>query len=189
MDWIAGIIMEGKIHASEYTKLNDPMEGTFWHYGLHKDLLEKIERDKKKWRICSFSKKWDNHLMWTFYANLWKGIVIGIDEKSLKLQYGDNVSKISYSGISDVENDNITSKGVKEILSCKTKDWQYEKEVRVFTEDDFITVEIEKVILGYKISHYNKLIIELLVNDVNRNRTKKIEIVELNKEILLKTKK
>ena len=164
LEWIADIIEKKRLYTSKYTELNDSMEGMFWYRDLPDDVLAKNKIEKEEFKICSLSKKWDCPLMWAHYANAFKGIVIGVNKKSLNQEYKDNVIQMRYDGPIDVKDDRITA---KEILSHKTKEWRYEKEVRVLTKNDFINVEIEQIVLGSRISANDRLEMIRLVEKAN----------------------
>ena len=69
LDWTIDILLNQRLYASEYVKLNDPMEGFFYHHGLSKSKLKEILKDKLSYRICSLSKSPTDIGLWTFYAD------------------------------------------------------------------------------------------------------------------------
>ena len=177
-EWIEDIILYRRLRASEYTELMkyDDMEGQYEHLiKLHPAIRAKLKEDKARLRICSLSKTCKEYLIWSRYANEESGIVIGINENCLRRLY--DVRKIQYEGIPEVVDDSMTA---EEILSCKTEDLRYEQEVRVFAYEDFIKVEIEKIILGRKITPENELRMRNLIDEANNtNHYYKIKIEKL----------
>lgn len=182
-DRIKDIIQNKRFYASAYTDLNDPMEGIFKYNAKYRDKysdkLAEIKINKDNLKICSLSKTCEETLMWSHYADGERGIVIGINRDSLKRKYRDKLKPIKYKGIPFISDDEINNIQAEEILSYKKRGWRYEKEIRVFTTEDFITVEIEKVILGSRITSDNALHIKKLIDEVNKNSSQQIEIEKL----------
>jgi len=162
--------------------------------GENKDIevLEKIKKNniRNKTNIFCLSKKFDNKLMWSHYANNHTGICIGynvsrVNGKNYMFKYKDGyinenlkkelkylpVHKVKYrkerpmlSLESRTSNDTI----LKAFLT-KSIDWSYEDEYRVILFDDKLiknpirieTNEIKEVIFGLKTNSNDK---EALIN-------------------------
>jgi hypothetical protein len=160
--WILDIVLNKKLYAAKYTELNDPMEGIFRHRGLHKNIIRELKSEKKELRICSLSKTCNDNLMWAHYADGERGIVIGIKKECLSSQnHIHSICDIDYWGIPYVE-ENTTADA---ILSRKNKEWGYEQEVRVFTKEKYIKIEIEEIILGSRILPEYKYFFEKILKD------------------------
>jgi hypothetical protein len=157
---VLDIILNKRLYAAKYTELNDPMEGIFRHRGLHKDILAKLKEEKEILRICSFSRKCNDSLMWAHYANGEKGIAIGIKEECLAFPV---IRNVNYSGIMEHVTANTM---VQDILSCKNQEWCYEQEVRVFTKKEYINIEIEEIIMGSRITSEHEKIIKKLKDKI-----------------------
>lgn len=167
------IIVNNRIYAAKYDDLNDPMEG---HY-LYKDgiidenIRMTIYNNKQNLRLCSLSKKNDNFLMWSHYADGHKGVAIGIriDENNFAVRDIAYISNLRYF-------ENTTYLDAMTILSSKIDIWNYEQEVRAFTQDgtNFINVTVEEIHLGSKMSNQDYSLIQKLINRINPN----IEIVK-----------
>ena len=150
------------------------MEGIFKHRGLHNNILKKLKNDKEKMRICSLSEKCNDALMWAHYANGERGIIIGINRNSIRNGY--DIKPIQYQGIPYYDSeDNII---VEDILSYKKEEWKYEKEVRVFTRDEYVNVEIEEIILGSRIRPSNEQRIRDLIGKTMHSDRIRIEKLE-----------
>ncbi len=145
------IILNQRLYASAFEDLNDPMEGIYLYVGsLNKDAEKEIYNQKKKLRICSLGCDCNDILMWSHYADGHRGVAIGI-----KVLEGYDAMPVAYSsGIQLV--DDIKSTDPRKILSSKTDAWRYEKEVRIFTEDKYVPVQIDHVYLGYKMPREEK---------------------------------
>ena len=157
---IVDIILNKRLYAATYKELNDPMEGQYTSSErLSNKIKEQISYDKLELRICSLSKERNEPLMWAHYADGARGIVIGINEEDLECRYDDDCRKVvTYS--KDVKK----STEAKKILSCKQKGWEYEQEVRIFSNanEEYINIEIEEIILGSRISEEHKYILEAI---------------------------
>jgi len=163
--FFSDIILNNRLFAAKYNSLNDPMEG---HYLYHdREITEQtrnlIYSNKENLKICSVSKDDDNFLMWSHYANGHKGVAIGVRFDRNRYRVKD----IDYS----VELPHITaynSNTAEDILSKKLDFWNYEKEVRVFTNaGNFIEVKIDKIIVGSKMSDQDYGFISKLVRKIN----------------------
>ncbi|GAB6395450.1 MAG: DUF2971 domain-containing protein [Bacteroidales bacterium] len=158
------IILKKQLHAAKYQELNDPMEGIY------------IQRDSKKTlrtriKICSLSETEEDILMWSYYANGHRGVVLGV---TIVPNKRNTIKRIEYDGEASVENWNQIRKTVEEILSHKVHCWQHEKEWRVFTFSDYIDVEIKEIILGSQMKPDDKTLVKEIVKKINP----KINVIE-----------
>jgi len=165
------IIINQRLYASPYFDLNDPMEGYYLYSkgnNISEDILKKIKGEKEKIRICSLTRDCYNDLMWTHYADGHHGIVIGVEINKTHHE----VRPIIYDGLLNVNDFNTFSqhRTAIEILSHKLSVWEYEQEERVFTNGkSFVNVEVKKIILGQRMSNFDKSIIKKLINKINQN--------------------
>jgi hypothetical protein len=90
--------------------------------------------------ICSLSSSWDSNLMWAHYAQSYQGVCIGfeLDESEFEVIGIDNVnyqdSKIALP-MNFIELDEVErQKYYKEVSYTKSKEWEYEKEVRILSD-------------------------------------------------------
>lgn len=83
-------------------------------------------------RSCSFSKMYDNILMWSNYAEGHKGIVLSFDT-FLKYWHGEEFRKIDYSNerIRLPNSRTDANEYVWKMLTRKSLDWSYEQEYRM----------------------------------------------------------
>jgi hypothetical protein len=181
-EYTENILRTGKFYFQDWENMNDPMEG-FYNYIPDTEnetnniaLEQSIRAEKKKYKICSFSKKNTNVLLWAHYANNFKGICIEV--MTNKELYNDNLipRAINYKKYisSFVHNQNIQINALN-ILSHKIKKWKYEKEFRFFStgnnnNDDNDNIEvgfITAVYLGSRIREEDKEKIKSLVANKN----------------------
>lgn len=160
------IILNNRLFAARYSDLNDPMEGQYLFKDgmLNRDIKNRIYDDKLQLRLCSLSKKPDNFLMWSHYANGHKGVAIGvrIDEKKYKVRDIDYIENIRYF-------ENIEELEAINILCSKINLWEYENEVRAFSENGnpYINVKVEELLVGRKMSTEDFNFIRNLVTKIN----------------------
>ena len=150
------IILNERLWAAKYTDLNDPMEGAYMTDIDHRYLIDLLKSEKDKTRICSLSKCYNDNRMWAYYGDSHYGCCIKVSpinstEKPSKVKYTKELPQVT------------KLKNGRDLLLHKSKQWSFEKEVRLFSESDYINVQIHQVILGLKVSandcfFYNKLI-------------------------------
>lgn len=164
-DHVLDILMNERLYAAEFVKLNDPMEGLFRYDPNVADLnlLNRIVEVKKQLRICSLSETPDNHLMWSYYANGHRGICIEVE-----LRKNIIARPIDYSGISTLQPSH-DERYVYEILSRKEAFWAHEQEHRVISAAMRIPIKIRSVIFGKSITNAHKEILKKLVMLLNIN--------------------
>lgn len=160
-EFIVDILLNEHFYASTYYNLNDPMEGMYNHYGLSSKVRNEIKNAKEKFKICSLSEKKDDPLLWAHYANGSRGICIGA---KITGHYLDDIKKVIYTGFPTIKSYIEADTTAKDILTYKDESWKYESEVRVFTkresDNTFVKVKIEEIILGKRISKTHKKLIE-----------------------------
>ena len=133
LDFLFDIICNGFVHCSNYKELNDPFEGQFIHIEggvtfpvTFPPAIPRIERttksvnevyNSKKFKICSFSKTYDDVRLWSYYAEGHKGIAIEFEiPENLYVFY-----PVSYfPELKEVSVKPLTDDIIKRILSTKT---------------------------------------------------------------------
>jgi Protein of unknown function (DUF2971) len=163
-DYIEDIFCNHRFYAAtfeEFRKVNDLLEGVSkYDKDVLQDFRDEVESSKSEIRICSFSQDSEHLWLWKHYADEFKGICIELELEALstKIAYTDSdilpciSNKLieiwgSSLGIS-FENKSERSHladcfareflGIKNRVSRKGKLWQCEKEVRVFTDQEYI---------------------------------------------------
>jgi|BioPla2DNA2_1021312.scaffolds.fasta_scaffold82334_1 hypothetical protein len=180
LDYVFDILSNGLVYCSSYKDLNDPFEGQFkklysnmqfgssqWGDGqcgakspTREDLDKHYTLHQK--RICSFSLTNTDVKMWSYYADSHKGICIefDIDENEMSDFY-----TVDYNAdLKRVKSIDIDENIATNILKRKTKQWDFECEVRLITEKEKYNLKknITSVILGNRISELNEGIINLI---------------------------
>lgn len=104
-----------------YTFDNEIVADTF------KDGLNQV------WISC-FSKIYDEVLMWSHYGDMHKGVCIGFNLKGLSETFDFIPSKVIYKkDFKKVDYCLNATKAMEYLISCKSLNWKYEKEIRLRT--------------------------------------------------------
>lgn len=151
----------GKAWFARVTSLNDPFEGDFaFSEKLTSQISKQVNSDtgaknecgvdlakqirfsmRRKRCILSLSKTNSDILLWSHYANEHKGVCIGIDINGkradstfVKNLNGSILHKVKYSDDPIIIGDYSTN-SMASVLTQKSRQWKYEKEYRLITED------------------------------------------------------
>lgn len=162
------VIVNNRLWASKYYKLNDPMEGVYiYHRGqFSKKLRDKLKGQKENLRICSLTHLENYPLMWSHYADGDKGVAIGIsiDEKSYPIH------PIEYVDTMELDAETYGKETAEEILTKKLKCWEYEEESRIFVHGKCFVenIKIHRIICGSKMDRKTDFpLIKRIVNNIN----------------------
>lgn len=135
-----------------------------------KILRSEIRRKAKEIRVCCFSTKWNDLLMWAHYADSYKGVCLVFDVAELadSLSY---IQKVHYEEEFDVvdylHNQQET---IVQMVCTKAKEWEYEDEYRfINTNNTAHKVPIKMsalraVIIGCKCNKRGKIYKELIAS-------------------------
>ncbi len=178
LEYTDDIILNNQLYAADFSSMNDPMEGIFWHpQDIDQGILNQIKSTKKKIKICSMSGElaFGNPLMWAHYADSFKGVCLEfeVDESKVvvkEMEYDDKALQVRLGqNVTSVVPQEFYNAAIK-LLSKKYSVWEYEKEYRIFSEDEYIDdgIKLKKIHLGSRISDGNRRIIhELVPNNVD----------------------
>jgi Protein of unknown function (DUF2971) len=130
------------IWCSTFSNLNDPMEGFYSPSALlkaqsdYRDIAQAIYRSKINFGIAALSDTYDNELMWTHYADEYRGICVQYYAERMFNQLPPNctLARIGYvnqpTRISTAFDRSFDEAALR-ILSQKKSSWAYEREWRV----------------------------------------------------------
>jgi|GEM_PF-874868 len=183
----ARVILEtGNFWCSQFTELNDPMEGVFTVSASKevKKIINEIASRKFQFKLCSFSsgKAFENPLMWGYYANGFRGMVI-------EIEVGEKVEKdwkVNY--VSTIENFDKCN-NVKTLLMTKLSVWGHEDEYRFLevTKNNYHKIgEIRTVYFG---EPYRKVVNRKQILDSSaslkeyKERKSQLSKIAINKRI------
>jgi hypothetical protein len=164
------IILNNRLYAANFKKLNDPMEGLFYYWIEEEEVANEVMNQKYSWGICSLGKTATNELLWERYADNHKGIAIEVTLKK-PIPRDIIIEEIKYRPINKIKRDVKSINGdniaehAKSILLRKTDCWEDEDEVRILIKDEnFVNIEIKKIIIGRKVIESDKDLIKCLVD-------------------------
>ena len=131
-----------KVWFSRYAYLNDPFEGNYINNSGQNDLDEIL----KDFEICSYSKRKNNLLMWSHYADSHKGVCLEyeIDDTEYKKSYFEVTYSKNQPIIENIRKNNhgmvkISESAEFQVFLTKSPDWKYEKEIRTIHSGFFET--------------------------------------------------
>lgn len=117
-----------RLKIATFDDLNDPFE--LWavaqpNPALRRGLRHWKEQIARSYGVLCFSKSWDNPVLWSHYADRHRGIALGFDIDSSMAR------GVTYTKIRPPFR-RVDEAALHTLLYTKHRDWQYEKEVRVF---------------------------------------------------------
>lgn len=173
------ILFNKRLFCSDWTRLNDPMEGQFAYSHQSTDetdysaLLDDIALEKKRIKICSLSMTYDCHLLWAHYADGFSGMAIEVDLPD----NAPEIRKVSYGGVFayvDIAKVGVAYEEARNILSSKYLEWKYEQEVRIITDKPYydLSTPVRRIICGHRMdpSLFQALRIVCARKDIMINR-------------------
>lgn len=160
IEYLLDILYNKKIYLPTIKELNDPMEGVgklyfsyagSGYYAGTSRLPSIYEETLSEYRILSLSEDNDNWVMWSHYADCFKGICLEFSNSGAL----SNIEKVNY--IDEYEEIFCESdEDIRATLRNKTKDWAYENEWRLIVKSDQNFLKLEKndllcLIVGEKV--------------------------------------
>lgn len=117
-----------RLKIATFDDLNDPFE--LWavaqpNRALRRGLRRFKEQIARTYGVLCFSKNWHNPVLWSHYADRHRGIALGFDINS------DMVKVVTYTERRPLFH-HADEPTLYTLLYTKHRDWQYEKEVRVY---------------------------------------------------------
>lgn len=152
-DRTADILCNNRLHAAPFYDLNDPMEGLFdSDPETKREYLEQVREGKQRLRITALSKNFSNLLLWAHYADGFKGICIELDVQESPAFQVQEVVYSPFSVIFGNSDHHQIDHVVRSILRTKNEVWEYEEEMRILSERQFIDtgIKVKKVLLGVR---------------------------------------
>jgi hypothetical protein len=165
-------LKQSYIWCSTFSNLNDPMEGFYSPSALlkakndYRDIAQAIYRSKINFGIAALSDTYDNELMWTHYADEYRGICVEYyaDRMFNQLPPNCSLARIGYvdkpTRISAAFDRSFDEAALR-ILSQKKSSWAYEREWRVLgpvgrVEMTGLDPVVRAIYLGARISPQHK---------------------------------
>lgn len=161
---------------------------------LTKDQLDHTRQELAKYRICSFSSKMDNPVVWSHYADEHRGfcLVFNADNdffgSALKVEYQNEYPTLDVTEQNDFEI-------LKNSVLVKYSDWSYEDEYRLVSSEpnyknalpvknkklNFPKVMLIGLIYGYKMNASDRKVLKELIKKYNWKIKEKEAVLSENK--------
>lgn len=127
-----------RLKISRIKELNDPFE-LIAVRGSSPDEREALAKFRDQiselYGIICFSRRWNNPVLWSHYAENHRGVVLGFDvDDRLLLEVGYRQKRIELPRKDDGRAPALSDEFLQQVLSTKFADWSYESEWRLFTE-------------------------------------------------------
>jgi len=154
LHFIIDIVFNRRLYCCQSDQLNDIREADIRvgnDEGRVHEIIEfgdQVTKRLRELRVCSFSKSFDNHLLWAHYGGGYTGIAIEVD-----LEDGD-VTEVLYDDnfifLSELIEKGSPENTARQVLARKYKAWSYEEEVRLITKTEYypLTRPISRIIVG-----------------------------------------
>ncbi len=134
-----------RLKVARFSEVNDPFE--LLALNCHNPKTRKLTRRfrdslNNRTGLLSFSADWTNPVLWSHYANRHKGICLGFDLNRSTVQtvmYEDQRLRAALPD--DKDPDTIPIDTQDRLGRTKARDWQYERELRVFVDLARATIE------------------------------------------------
>ncbi len=200
---VLDIIVNGRLHCAPYDKLNDPLEGVFLSVFRNDTVLSNLGLPGPKFylpnssptisqasvidlpfvnetRVCSLSATMADIRLWSHYAGGHTGVAIEIDfdapDELHEIEYRDSLAEFTPALLGGPTS--------KDVLRLKTKHWEYEREFRLLTKEEFypISGKITAIYLGLRTTELMATVILQSVADAIPVYRTKINIRSLEIE-------
>lgn len=158
MEYIYDILENNRFYLAKREELNDPLEGASSmdfgfagssYYVGTPQMHTQYEDILNEYRVLSLSEENDNVVMWSHYANNYKGVCIETccneRVKEIKpVHYTRVIQHVSHKSFEDT---------ASKLLFFKAKEWNYECEWRYISKENYLKIkegEITKIFIGYR---------------------------------------
>ncbi len=167
--YLLDILLNNRLYAARYNELNDPMEGHYLTNSRNKNIINQLRERKLQTRVCSLTKNFNHTLLWSHYADGHCGCAIEVSVPYSKIR------EISYSEELQFIEAPVCP---EDLLSIKSRVWQYENEYRIFSTKPFISVKINRVIFGIRVSKEDFQFYQKLIKAINPS----IDVEQIKRE-------
>ncbi len=182
LGFLLDILSNEQIYAAHYGDLNDPFEGQLISVRKYipelmypfvggdprgktrtrriREVAEGLVGEATVKRVCSLSATCSDVRMWSLYASGHQGVAFELDFEGF-----DNLHEVRYSESLIEGGRTLLGPTATDVLTRKTSHWAYEREYRLLTDQEFVSVEgrIKRVLLGHRASRDIEKLLNKLV--------------------------
>lgn len=188
LEYLLDILVKERLYCCEYRRLNDPFEGMFYsiYYRgyvpglaltasrpldeLKTQSVDDLLVEAKEKHVCSLSSDFSDVRLWSLYAGGHTGVALEIDFSGIE----SDVKRVTYlSELPEYGMTLLTNPAASDVLTKKTKHWEYENEYRIIGESQYYPIpgRIRRILAGPRARPER---LELL----HRVTNERVEIVE-----------
>jgi hypothetical protein len=152
-EFVADILCRNQFYAAQYFELNDPMEGLFdYDPETKREYLDSIVEGKLKLRVVSLSKTPSDLLLWAHYADGFSGICVEVEVQPNAVFDCEEITYSPFRTYFSNKQSHEVENWPRYILRGKNAAWSYEKEVRLFAREKFVSrgIKVTAVLLGIR---------------------------------------
>ncbi len=151
LDKVIDIVQKKRLYCSDWSILNDPLEGYYCYSPHDSHRASLLTNTKKKYRICALSKTYGKRLLWSHYANGFDGVAVEVDLPTgdLGRTFYDVIYQSRHPEADLHDNQSLDEKALY-ILKHKHADWAYEEEVRIIQQEQYyeLVKPVKSIIVG-----------------------------------------
>jgi hypothetical protein len=158
IEFALDILINNRLRCSDWRTLNDPMEGMYvYAYAPGGErraerIADAIGSAKSQYKVCSLSRTFQPHLLWSHYAGGFSGLAIEVE-----LPPAPNIQRVRYRGVFeflDMDAVRDQDEAARRILFSKYKEWRYEEEVRILSPGEWYHLDRKplRVIVGHRMN-------------------------------------
>jgi hypothetical protein len=160
--WALDIVYEQRLHCSDWSILNDPMEGFFRYSPEGSRRLKALTNAKNKNKVGCLSQTYGSRLLWAHYASGFDGMAVKVELplQDFERTYHSVIYEPALPNV-DLQHDLSVDATARWILRHKHTDWAYEDEVRIIQHEEWYRLPkpVECIIVGHR---FNKALLKAL---------------------------
>jgi hypothetical protein len=182
--FVLDAITNSRLYAASFETLNDPMEGRYYYFGpdVTRDFRRAVRQSKRRRRICSLSKTRKSTLLWTYYGGNHEGIAMGVQIK-MNRRPSPLVREVTYDSaiyVHGKSGSRSADAAALDILTQKQLAWEHEKEVRVFTDNPYVSVMLRELVFGCRADPAD----QKLITSIAKKWHPRVRITKLNRSMV-----
>lgn len=131
-------LAHSRLKVARFSDANDPFELlalNFREHHVRKVMREFKSSNNSQTGFLSFSRNWNNPVLWSHYASRHHGVCLGFDLLRARVQEVEYEDQRILAQLDEFNDPTKIDADLKQRLLCtKSSHWDYEEELRVFVE-------------------------------------------------------